>query len=165
MPSHSMPRQMLGFAGWATITFVAAAIGAAGSISARGFYAELVRPAWAPPGWLFAPAWTTLYALMAVSAWLVWRARGFAGARIALSLFLIQLAANALWSWLFFAWRLGALAFVETLLLWCLIVATAIAFWRVSRAAAILLVPYLAWVTYASALTFAVWRGNPALLS
>lgn len=165
MRKPSILRSSLGLAGWAAITFAAAAIGALGSASASAFYAELTRPAWAPPGWLFAPAWTTLYVLMALSAWLVWRSKGFAGARIALGLFLVQLAANALWSWLFFAWRLGTLAFVETLLLWCLIVATAIAFWRVSRAAAILLMPYLAWVTYASALTFAVWRGNPALLS
>lgn len=157
-------RQALGLAAWAAVTFAAAAVGAWGSASASAFYAELVRPAWAPPGWLFAPAWTTLYALMAVSAWLVWRARGFAGARIALGLFLAQLAANALWSWLFFAWRQGALAFVEVLLLWCLIVATVSAFWRVSRAAAVLLLPYLAWVTYASALTFEVWRRNPELL-
>jgi translocator protein len=81
-----------------------------------------------------------------------------------LSLFLVQLAANALWSWLFFAWRQGGLAFAEVLLLWCLIVATVAAFWRVSRTAAVLLLPYLAWVTYASALTFEVWRRNPALL-
>ena len=155
---------MLGLAAWLAVTFAAAAVGALGSAGASAFYAALERPAWAPPGWLFAPAWTTLYALMALSAWLVWRARGFAGARIALSLFLIQLAANALWSWLFFAWRLGALAFAEVLLLWCLIVATVAAFWRVSRTAAVLLLPYLAWVTYASALTFEVWRRNPSLL-
>jgi translocator protein len=157
-------RQALGLAAWAAITFAAAAIGAVGSSSASGFYADLMRPSWAPPGWLFAPVWTSLYALMAVSAWLVWRARGFDGARIALSLFLVQLAANALWSWLFFAWRQGGLAFAEVLLLWCLIVATVAAFWRVSRTAAVLLLPYLAWVTYASVLTFEVWRRNPALL-
>lgn len=165
MRKPSMLRSSLGLAGWAAITCAAAAAGALGSASASAFYAELTRPAWAPPGWLFAPAWTTLYALMAVSAWLVWRSKGFAGARIALSLYLIQLAANALWSWLFFAWRLGALAFMEVLLLWCLIVATVAAFGRVSRTATVLMMPYLAWVTYASALTFEVWRRNPALLS
>jgi tryptophan-rich sensory protein len=101
---------------------------------------------------------------MGVSAWLVWRARGFAGARAALALFIVQLAVNALWSWLFFAWRLGGAAFAEVLLLWCLIVATAIAFRRISAPAAVLLLPYLAWVTFASALTLAVWRLNQALL-
>lgn len=110
------------------------------------------------------PVWTALYALMGVSAWLVWRERGLAGARTALALFIAQLAANALWSWLFFAWRLGGPAFAEVLLLWCLIAATAIAFRRIRLLAAVLLLPYLAWVTFAAALTLAVWRLNPALL-
>ncbi len=157
-------RQWLGLAGWLALAFATAAVGAAASVSAKPFYAELMRPAWAPPGWLFGPVWTTLYALMGVSAWLVWRERGFAGARTALALFIVQLAVNALWSWLFFAWRLGGPAFAEVLLLWCLIVATVFAFWRIKPLAAVLLLPYLAWVTFASALTFAVWRLNPALL-
>ena len=157
-------RQWLGLAGWLALAFATAAVGAAASVSAKPFYAELMRPAWAPPGWLFGPVWTTLYALMGVSAWLVWRERGFAGARTALALFIVQLAVNALWSWLFFAWRLGGPAFAEVLLLWCLIVATVFAFWRIKPLAAVLLLPYLAWVTFAAALTFAVWRLNPALL-
>lgn len=163
-PALSRSRQWLGLAGWLAFAFAAAAIGAVASVSAKTFYAELVRPAWAPPGWLFGPVWTALYALMGVSAWLVWRVRGFAGARTALALFISQLAVNALWSWLFFAWRLGGPAFAEVLLLWCLIVATAVAFRSISALAAVLLLPYLAWVTFASALTFAVWRLNPALL-
>jgi translocator protein len=94
----------------------------------------------------------------------VWRERGFAGARRALGLFIAQLAANALWSWLFFAWRQGGLALADVVLLWGLIVATIVAFQRISTLAAVLLYPYLAWVTFASALTFTVWRLNPALL-
>jgi tryptophan-rich sensory protein len=101
---------------------------------------------------------------MGVSAWMVWRERGFARARRALILFVAQLAANALWSWLFFVWHQGGLAFLEILLLWCLILATAESFRRISNLAAVLLLPYLAWVTFASALTFAVWRLNPGLL-
>lgn len=163
-PALPRSRQWLGLAGWLALAFATAAIGAVASVSAREFYAELVRPAWAPPGWLFGPVWTALYALMGVSAWLVWRERGFAGARMALALFMVQLAANALWSWLFFAWRLGGPAFAEVLLLWCLIVATAVAFRRIRPLAAVLLLPYLAWVAFAAALTFAVWRLNPALL-
>jgi tryptophan-rich sensory protein len=163
-PALPRSRQWLGLAGWLALAFATAAIGAAASVGAKPFYAELVRPAWAPPGWLFGPVWSALYALMGVSAWLVWRERGFAGARTALALFIVQLAVNALWSWLFFAWRLGGAAFAEVLLLWCLIVATAIAFRRISAMAAVLLLPYLAWVTFAAALTFAVWRLNPALL-
>jgi tryptophan-rich sensory protein len=101
---------------------------------------------------------------MAASAWLVWRDRRFAGARMALALFVVQLAANALWSWLFFTLHRGALAFAEVLILWCLIVATIVWFQRINLLAAILLYPYLAWSTFASALTFAIWRLNPDVL-
>ena len=101
---------------------------------------------------------------MGVAAWLVWRRRGFAGARPALVLFVTQLVANALWSWLFFAWQRGALAFAEVVVLWCLVVGTVVAFHRVRALAAVLLYPYLAWTTYATALTYAVWRLNPGVL-
>jgi len=161
----SVSRQAIGLVGWLLMTFAAAAIGAVASVDAGAFYGQLARPSWAPPGWLFGPVWSVLYALMAVSAWWVWRARGFTGARSALVLFIVQLAANALWSWLFFAWHQGGLAFAEVLLLWCLVTATVISFRRVSSIAAALLIPYLAWVTFASALTFSVWRLNPGLLS
>jgi tryptophan-rich sensory protein len=160
-PALPRLRQWLGLACWQALAFATAAIGAVASVSSRELYAELLRPAWAPPGWLFGPVWTALYALMGVSACLVWRERSFAGARCGVG---TQLAVNALWSWLFFAWRLGGAAFAEFLLLWGLIVATVIAYRRISALAAVLLLPYLAWVTFASALTFAVWRLNPALL-
>jgi tryptophan-rich sensory protein len=150
--------------GWLAVTFAAAALGAIASADAGEFYARLVRPAWAPPGWLFGPVWTVLYALMAVAAWLVWRVGGWRRQGGALVLFLAQLAVNALWTWLFFAWRLGGAAFAEILLLWILVAATVAAFWRVRALAGALLVPYLAWVSYACALSFAVWRLNPALL-
>lgn len=167
--SRSVPlstsRQAAGLVGWLALTFAAAAIGAVASAGAGAFYAELTRPAWAPPGWLFGPVWSALYALMGVGAWWVWRARGRAGTRGALWLYVAQLAANALWSWLFFGWRQGGLAFAEVLVLWCLILATVVSFWRISALAAVLLLPYLGWVTFASALTFAVWRLNPGLLS
>jgi tryptophan-rich sensory protein len=147
------------------LTFATAAIGAFASADAGAFYGQLTRPSWAPPGWLFGPVWSALYALMAFSAWWVWRARGFTGARSALVLFVAQLAANALWSWLFFVWHQGGLAFAEVLLLWGMVAATVISFWRISSLAAALLMPYLAWVTFASALTFSVWKLNPGLLS
>lgn len=101
---------------------------------------------------------------MGIAAWLVWRARGFAGARSALLAFIVQLAANALWTWLFFVWRQGGLAFAEILVLWALIVVTIGLFRRVSIVAAALLLPYLAWVSFASALTLSMWRLNPGLL-
>lgn len=154
----------LGLFGWLTLAFLTAGIGAAASINAGTFYMELTRPAWAPPAWLFGPVWTFLYTLMGIAAWLVWMRSGLSGGRVALSLFVVQLIANALWSWLFFQWRLGAAAFVEVLVLWALILATIVAFWRVRKPAAALLFPYLGWVTFASILTFAMWRLNPALL-
>jgi benzodiazapine receptor len=155
---------LLGLAGWLLLTFSAAALGAIASADAAAFYAALVRPSWAPPASLFGPVWTALYASMAVSAWLVWRECGFGRARTALVLFIVQLAANALWSWLFFAWRLGGAAFAEVLILWCLIVATIVSFRRISVLGALLLCPYLAWVTFAAGLTLAVWQLNPVAL-
>ena len=156
--------QILGLAGWLIVSFIAAGMGAAASVQAGPFYAQLVRPDWAPPAWVFGPVWTALYVLMGVAAWLVWRAGGFRAARSALTLFLVQLAANALWSWLFFAWHRGALAFADVLLLWVLIVATLIAFWRIRPLAGALLLPYLLWVSFASALNYSVWQLNPQVL-
>ena len=156
--------QILGLAGWLIVSFIAAGMGAAASVQAGPFYAQLVRPDWAPPAWVFGPVWTALYVLMGVAAWLVWRAGGFRAARSALTLFLVQLAANALWSWLFFAWHRGALAFADVLLLWVLIVATLIAFWRIMPLAGALLLPYLLWVSFASALNYSVWQLNPQVL-
>lgn len=160
-----MSTSWLGLFGWMVVVFVAAAIGALATRRARDFYARLVKPSWAPPGWVFGPVWTVLYLLMALAAWLVWRRAGWGGATSALSLFLAQLVCNALWSWFFFAWRRGALALADIILLLGLIVATLFAFAHVDTLAAILLVPYLAWVTFATALTHAVWRANVDQLS
>lgn len=160
-----LPRQILGLLGWLAITFAAAALGGFASADAGAFYRELIRPGWAPPSWLFAPAWSLLYLLMGIAAWLIWRKHGFRKAYAALSLYLIQLAANALWTWLFFVWHLGAFAFGEILILWALILCTVVAFWRVRPIAGALLLPYLAWVTFASALTYSVWKRNPGLLA
>lgn len=160
----SMHKQLLGFSGWLVLTFTAAAIGAVASAQAKTFYLQLIRPEWAPPGWLFAPVWTALYLMMAIAAWLVWRNHGFRGAAGALTLFVVQLAANAVWTWLFFVWHQGALAFAEILLLWALIAATTIAFRRLHAWAAALLLPYLAWVSFAAALTYATWQRNPGIL-
>lgn len=163
---NNSPRsgQLRALVGWLLLSFAVAAVGGLAAVNAASFYAQLTRPGWAPPAWLFGPAWTVLYLMMAVAAWLAWRERGWHGARGALTLFVVQLVVNGLWSWLFFAWHRGALAFADVVVLWLLIVATIAAFWRISPLAAVLLVPYLAWVTYASALTLAVWRMNPAVL-
>jgi tryptophan-rich sensory protein len=156
--------QSLGLAGWLLASFVTGGVGSSASINAAGFYGQLVQPSWAPPAWLFGPVWSVLFTLMAVSAWLVWRANGFRGAGAALKLYAAQLVANALWTWLFFAWKQGAIAFAEIVVLWLLIAGTIFGFWRLHRLAALLLVPYLAWVTFAAALNLALWRLNPAVL-
>jgi tryptophan-rich sensory protein len=157
-------KQIVGLVGWLIVSFIAAAIGGAASIHAGPFYTQLVRPDWAPPPSIFGPVWTVLYVLMGIAAWLVWRVEGFRAAKSALTLFLVQLAFNALWSWLFFGWHRGALAFADILLLWALIVATLIAFWRIRPLAGALLVPYLLWVSFASALNYSVWQLNPQVL-
>jgi benzodiazapine receptor len=162
MTSRSLSWQLIGLLGSLLAAFAAGAVGAIASVDAASFYAQLSKPSWAPPAGVFGPVWSALYALMGVAAWLVWRSPGRKG--LALGLFGAQLAANALWSWLFFAWHRGALAAVEVLVLLALIVATVVTFWRSSRLAALLLVPYLLWVSFASALTWAVWQRNPGLL-
>jgi translocator protein len=162
VPSRVNP--WLALAGWLLLTISAGGLGAIASADAREFYAALDRPAWAPPPGVFGPVWTLLYVCMAVAAWLVWRERGFARARGALGLFLLQLVANALWSWLFFAWHRGGWAFTDIIVLLLLVVATLLAFARIRRAAAWLLAPYLAWVAFAAVLNWSVWQRNPALL-
>jgi translocator protein len=160
----------IGLVAWLAITFAAAAVGAVASVNAREFYALLAKPSWSPPGWLFGPVWSVLYLLMGVAAWLVWRGRpviddgASTARRRGLQLFVAQLALNALWTWLFFAWRQGAWAFGGIVLLWVVIVLTIRDFARVHRTAAWLLAPYIVWVTYATALTWAVWNGNPGRL-
>lgn len=157
-------RALAGWCAWLLITYAAAAVGGAATARAGAFYAELAQPQWAPPGWVFGPVWSLLYTLMAVAAWRVWCVRGFRGARAALGLYVGQLAVNALWSWLFFAWRLGGIAFAEILVLAGMVLGLINRFRRVSPAAAWLLVPYLAWLVFAAALALAMWRLNPGLL-
>lgn len=156
-------RAVLELAGWLAVTGAAAALGALASVDAAGFYAQLDRPAWAPPAWLFGPVWSVLYLMMAVAAWRVGRIRT-PPPRPAWLLYLAQLALNALWSWLFFAWHLGAPAFACIVALWLMMVATIVSFGRRERLAAILLWPCLAWVSFAGALCLAIWQRNPALL-
>ena len=164
MSQRSTLSQTVGLVVWLAVVFLAAAIGAAASIDASTFYAQLVRPTWAPPASAFGPVWSVLYLLMGIAAWLVWREREASNLVAALTLFMAQLCANALWSWLFFAWRNGALAFAEVLGLLALIAATVVVFWRISRLAGALMLPYLAWVCLASALTWSVWQSNPKVL-
>jgi len=157
-------RTLIGLVAWLLTSFAAGAAGGLASAGSGSFYLALERPPWAPPAWLFGPVWTVLYVLIGLAAWRVWRRWGFAGARAALGLYLVQLVLNGLWTWLFFAWRRGALAFAEIVVLLVLIVATAAAFWRRDRLAGALLLPYLAWVGFAAVLTWSVWQRNPGVL-
>lgn len=155
-------RAALGLGVSLAASFAAAGLGAvATSTSVATWYAALQKPAWTPPPWLFGPVWTVLYAAMAVAAWIVWKeAGGFARARRPLAIYLVQLALNALWSPIFFGARNPGLAVLDIVLLWVAIAATIVAFAGRSRIAAVLLVPYLVWVSYAAALNVAIWRLN-----
>jgi tryptophan-rich sensory protein len=145
--------------GWFALVFTAAAMG--GVFMPGEWYAQLQKPEWNPPNWIFGPVWMLLYCLMAVAAWLVWRRGGFRVQRLHLTLFLVQLALNAAWSPLFFGLKNPGLAFANIALLWLAILATLVAFWKARRSAAALLVPYLCWVSFATALNLALWRLNP----
>lgn len=145
-------------------TFATAAVGSIASFQAVEFYAQLKQPSFAPPAWLFGPAWTTLFVLMTIAAWLVVRERGWRDARVEMRLFFVQLALNALWSWLFFHWHLGVLALLEMVVLWLAILITCVLFWRVKVLAGALMIPYLLWVGFATVLTYAMIRLNPQIL-
>jgi translocator protein len=154
-------RQIVGLIAWVGLCFGAAGLGGwATASSVDTWYAELQKPAFNPPDWVFSPVWSVLYLSMAVAAWLVWRREGLRPAALPLGLFVVQLALNAAWSVLFFGLRSPGWAMLDLALLWCAILATAISFWYRSAVAAWLLMPYLAWVSFAGALNFMIWRLN-----
>lgn len=121
------------------------------------WYAGLMKPAWTPPDWLFPPVWTLLYVAMAVAAWLVWKRVGLSAA---IGAYLIQLTLNGLWSWLFFGLHRPLYGVIDIALLWLAIVVTVVLFLPASRLGALLMLPYLLWVSFAGALNFAIWQLN-----
>jgi tryptophan-rich sensory protein len=144
------------------VTFLAPVIGASSTASSVGtWYQTLQRPPWSPPNWLFGPVWTLLYLMMAVAAWLVWRRGGEAPVTVPLALYAVQLALNAAWSPLFFGLRSPLYGLICIGLMGPAILATLIAFWRVRPAAGAMMVPYLLWVSFATALNYTLWRLNP----
>jgi tryptophan-rich sensory protein len=145
----------MALAGWIALTFCAALTGF--FIQPAGYYAELAKPEWSPPGWIFGPVWTMLYLAMAVAAWLVWRSGGWREQSGALGLYLVQLALNALWTPLFFGLRSPGFALVCIVFLLAAVAFTCRLFFRVRRPAGWLLVPYLLWVSFATALNFSIW--------
>lgn len=153
-----MMRQAVGLILWLLVSLSAGWFGS--RFEPGGWYEGLTKPTWNPPSSVFAPVWSTLYSLMGIAAWLVWRKVGFAGAPIAFRLFALQLVLNALWSYLFFGIHQPGIAFLDIVILWAAILATTIGFWRVSVPAGVLLLPYLGWVAFASALNLQLWRLN-----
>ena len=142
---------------------VAVIAGAGGLFTSTGvsaWYRQLTRPSWTPPDWLFGPVWTVLYISMAVAVWLVWR-RCIPRSRWAIGVWFLQLLLNGAWSPIFFGLHSIGGGLITIALLWLAILATVGIFWSVSRAAAILMLPYLAWVTFASCLNLALWKLNP----
>jgi len=157
-PERTVP-SWLALMGWVALSLVA---GSAGSVVSGpdAWYQALDKPSWTPASWLFGPVWTTLYILMGVAVWLVWRQPETRFRNGAIALYLIQLALNAVWSFIFFGWHWIGLAFADILILWLAIAATIGVFARIRRLAGMLMLPYLAWVSYAAALNGAIWLRN-----
>jgi tryptophan-rich sensory protein len=155
--TSSKLRNALALVGFVVITFCAPLM-SIGSMPGA-WYAALMKPAWNPPSWIFGPAWTLLYTLMAVAAWLVWKRVGFSRP---LAFYFVQLALNAAWTPIFFGAHQLGWALMEIILLWIMILLTLLSFRRVTPTAGWLFVPYLAWVSFASFLNLTLWRLNPA---
>ncbi len=151
-------RSSLALVVFLALTFLAAGSGA--RFMPGEWYAALAKPSWNPPAWVFAPVWTFLYICMAVAAWLVWRRTGLLEGAVPLALWAVQLGLNSVWTWFFFGMHRPDLALVDIAALWLAILYTLILFWRVTTAAGVLFLPYLAWVSFAAALNFALWLLN-----
>ena len=151
-------KSLVGLIGWLALSFAAAFFGS--RFMPGEWYAGLTKPSWNPPDYLFGPVWSVLYAMIGVSAWLVWRKAGFSGSGLALGIFAIHLVFNALWSYLFFGLHRPDLALLDIVVLWFAIVLVAVLFWRVHRLAGAMMLPYLAWVTFASVLNYTLWSLN-----
>jgi len=152
-------RALAALAGWVLLAFVPALSGA---VAPPGdWYRSLNKPSWNPPGWVFGPVWTCLYASMGVAAWLVWRRGGWAARRRELGWFLVQWVLNGLWTPIFFGLHRPGWALMEMAMLWGAVLMTGLLFWRVHRVAGGLFAPYLAWVSFAAVLNGTLWRLNP----
>lgn len=158
LPRRSRALEIMGLLGWIGLSFLPTlcAIG----MGPDGWYDALKKPSFNPPNWIFGPVWTTLYLMMGIAAWRVWRNGGFAAQRGPLGLFLVQLALNALWTPLFFRMHMLGVALLELIVLWLAIAATIRAFRRIDVPAAWLLAPYIAWVSFAGFLNGTLWYLN-----
>ncbi|MCC5908798.1 MAG: tryptophan-rich sensory protein [Balneolaceae bacterium] len=155
-------KSVAGFVFWLGICYFTAWIGAQVSpgIASSVWYDSIQKPDWNPPAWVFGPVWTTLYTMMGVAGWLVWKNYGFTDAKAALSVFLIQLILNGLWSQIFFGLQEPGWAFLEIILLLAAIILTTILFFEKNRVAGWLMIPYILWVSFATVLNGAIWWLN-----
>jgi len=149
---------ILGLAFWIALTFGVASFGA--QFEPGLWYAGIAKPDWTPPGWVFGPVWGILYLTMSISAWLIWQRRFAGTTKAPLALYVAQLVLNGLWSWLFFGRQMIGAALVDLIALTVLVAVTMAAFMRVRKAAGYMMLPYLLWVAFASALNFQIWRMN-----
>lgn len=157
-PWPSQTTEVIGLLVWFVVCFTAAFL--TSSSGPDTWYRELNQPIITPPDWIFAPVWTVLYAMMSVAAWLVWKSGGLEKTKWALQVFLVQLALNAAWSWLFFGRHRIDLALIDIVALGTTIALTVYLFSKHSRVAASLMLPYLAWVSFATILNAAFWWQN-----
>lgn len=162
--TYTTKQQVLGLIAWLAVCYTAALVGMLATMNAPEFYNSLTQPSWAPPSSVFGPVWTTLYTLIAISAWLVWRTGTPDSNHRALTFFIIQLVINACWSWLFFHFQSGLWSFINILFLIVFVVITMVLFFNKSTVAGMLFVPYLAWISFATALNYTVWQLNPDIL-
>lgn len=149
---------LLGLGFWIVLTFGVAAF--ASQFEPGEWYRTIAKPAWTPPGWLFGPVWGMLYLGMSLSAWLIWRLRSAVKVSLPLALYLVQLFLNGLWSWLFFGRQMIGTALIDLIVLVLLIAITTAMFTRIRKAAGIIMLVYLLWVSFATALNFQIWRMN-----
>ncbi|MCA8936575.1 MAG: tryptophan-rich sensory protein [Planctomycetes bacterium] len=152
---HTGATAYVALIGWVLLSFAPSLTGV--FFGPGDWYRQLEKPFFNPPNWIFGPVWTTLYLLMGISAWLVWR-RGSSG--WALKLFIVQLALNALWTPVFFGLHALGAALIVIVAMWLAILATIIAFWKLSRPGAAMLIPYLLWVSFATLLNASLWWLN-----
>ena len=158
---RTVSTQAIGLGVSMMVCFAAGGIGGLATTQGLdGWYDTLNKPTWNPPNWIFAPVWTTLYGLMGIAAWLVWRGGESKEVKPAIMFFTVQLVLNSVWSLLFFGLQNPGAALIEIMVLWLAIVATTVLFFRRSMIAGGLMTPYLLWVSFASLLNFAIWNLN-----
>lgn len=150
--------KIIGLVVWILICFIPAIIGS--QFGPGDWYQTLTKPEWNPPNWIFGPVWTLLYISMGISVWIIWKNYGLKTAAIPITFFIAQLILNALWSWFFFGLENVGLAFIDIVALWTLIFITLILFWKLNTWSGVLLLPYIAWVSFATVLNYNIWQLN-----